>query len=146
MDNDKGSLGDVSTGVGGLVATNGEAAATTTVKGRRVKDHRYTQQVSHVGGSVSLWLMFMVTLMWYVSKLQINFSLFAMRTNLIPSFSLLVLGKVYLDHSVREVFRLAKSIAFLTNTPNFHTTSGWGGAAVLILFLVFVDKSSCLIL
>ncbi|XP_064115509.1 uncharacterized protein LOC135221700 isoform X1 [Macrobrachium nipponense] len=42
---DKASI-DVSGSVGGLVAANGETTtATTTVKGRRVKDHRYTQQV-----------------------------------------------------------------------------------------------------
>lgn len=46
IDHDKASIGDVSGSGGGMVTANGETtSATTTVKGRRVKDHRYTQQV-----------------------------------------------------------------------------------------------------
>lgn len=43
MDSEKQSVGGISSG--GAAGTGGEPA-TTTIKGKRVKDHRYTQHVS----------------------------------------------------------------------------------------------------
>lgn len=48
MENDKPPLGVSTGGVSVSVGSGGESGATTTVKGRRVKDHRYTQHVSSV--------------------------------------------------------------------------------------------------
>lgn len=45
MENDKPPLGVSTGGVSVSVGSGGESGATTTVKGRRVKDHRYTQHV-----------------------------------------------------------------------------------------------------
>lgn len=47
LENEKGTAGALGSGGGGTGSGNGgESVATTTIKGRRVKDHRYTQQVS----------------------------------------------------------------------------------------------------
>lgn len=46
LENEKGTAGALGSGGGGTGSGNGgESVATTTIKGRRVKDHRYTQQV-----------------------------------------------------------------------------------------------------